>query len=159
MSKVVLLDTAPLSQVAHPQIKPDVIRWLQYLEKTATVLRVPEIADYELRRELLRAGKHESIYRLDQISQLFLIPLTTETIHKAAALWALIRNEGQATASNDSLDGDVILAAQAFFQLENFDEVEVITTNLKHISRFEFLGISVKDWSQILNNIKTTPNP
>jgi predicted nucleic acid-binding protein len=159
MSKVVLLDTGPLSQVAHPRIKPEVKRWLQYLEKTTTVLRVPEIADYELRRELLRQGKQESIDRLNQVSQRFFIPLTPETMRKAADLWAWVRNQGQATASNDSLDGDVILAAQAIFQLENYDEVEVITTNLKHISRFQCEGISVKDWNQVLKNINTNPNP
>ncbi|WP_375504255.1 hypothetical protein [uncultured Nostoc sp.] len=44
------------------------------------------------------------------------------------------------------LDGDVILAAQAILQLKSFDEVIVITTNLKHISLFESKEICIVDW-------------
>ncbi|GAX36242.1 hypothetical protein [Nodularia sp. NIES-3585] len=33
-----------------------------------------------------------------------------------------------------------------------FDEVVIVTTNLKHISRFESEGICVADWQQTLNN-------
>ncbi|MEH2069288.1 MAG: hypothetical protein V7K47_14185 [Nostoc sp.] len=54
---------------------------------------------------------------------------------------------------NDSLNGDVILDAQAIFQLKNFDEVIVVTTNLKHISLFKNEGIFVADWQQTINNI------
>jgi predicted nucleic acid-binding protein len=57
MSRAVLLDTHPLSQVTHPKANPKVQQWLQSLGKIETVIRVPEIADYELRRELLRKGK------------------------------------------------------------------------------------------------------
>ncbi len=71
----------------------------------------------------------------------------------AAELWASLRREGQPTASNDSLDGDVILAAQAILQLNNFDEVVVLTTNFNHISRFENKGIKVEDWQQVLDNL------
>ncbi|AUT03631.1 hypothetical protein CLI64_26290 [Nostoc sp. CENA543] len=153
MSKVILLDTHPLSQVTHPKINPTIKQWLQSLNKTETAVRVPEIADYELRRELLRQGKTKSIERLNQLSQICLIPLTPATMQKAAELWAWVRNQGQPTASNDSLDGDVILAAQAILQLKAFDEVLVVTTNYKHISRFESEGISVQDWQESLTNL------
>jgi predicted nucleic acid-binding protein len=154
MTKAVLLDTNPLSQVIHPRIKPEVIKWLQSLQKTATVLRVPEIADYELRRELLRARKQKSIERLNQINQPpQSIPITTGVMRKAAELWAWVRNQGQATTSKDSLDGDVVLAAQAIFQLDKFDEVAIVTTNLKHISRFQCKGIEVLDWEQTLKEL------
>ncbi|MCL6754802.1 hypothetical protein KBT16_29015 [Nostoc sp. CCCryo 231-06] len=141
MSRAVLLDTHPLSQVTHPKVNPKVQQWLRSLGKIETVIRVPEIADYELRRELLRQGKQKSIDRLNKLSQICLIPLTPETMQKAAELWAWVRNQGKPTASNESLDGDVILAAQAIIQLKSFDLVIVMTTNLKHISRFERKGI------------------
>ena len=153
MSRAVLLDTHPLSQVTHPKSNPKVQQWLRSLGKTETVIRVPEIADYELRRELLRQGKRKSIDRLNKLSQICLIPLTPETMRKAAELWAWVRNQGKPTASNDSLDGDVILAAQAILQLKSFDQVIVVTTNLKHISRFESEGICVVDWRQTLNEL------
>ena len=152
MGNVILLDTHPLSKVTHPKIEPKVSKWLQSLQNTETAIRVPEIADYELRRELLRQGKHKSIDRLNKFSQICLIPITPETMRKAAELWAWVRNQGKPTASDDSLDGDVILAAQAILQLPSFDEVIIVTTNLKHISRFESEGISVADWQQTLNN-------
>jgi predicted nucleic acid-binding protein len=135
-------------------VSPEITNWLQSLQKTATALRVPEIADYELRRELLRSEKQKSIERLDQLSQSSVfIPLTRETMLKAAELWALVRKQGRPTASNDSLDGDVILAAMAILQIKNFDEVVVVTTNFKHISRFQTEGICVLDWQQALDDL------
>ncbi len=153
MGRAILLDTHPLSQVTHPKINPKVQQWLRSLGKIETVIRVPEIADYELRRELLRKGKQKSIDRLNKLSQICFIPLTPETMRKAAELWAWVRNQGKPTARNESLDGDVILAAQAILQLKSFDQVIVITTNLKHISRFESEGICVVDWQQTLNEL------
>jgi hypothetical protein len=39
---------------------------------------VPEIADYEVRRELLRAGKSKGVAQLDALSQLLeYLPITT----------------------------------------------------------------------------------
>ncbi|MEH2011541.1 type II toxin-antitoxin system VapC family toxin [Nostoc sp.] len=133
MSRAVLLDTHPLSQVTHPKINPKIQQWLKSLQKIETVIRMPEIADYELRRELLRQGKQKSIDRLNKLSQICLIPLTPETMRKAAELWAWIRNQGKPTASNDSLDGDVILAAQAILQLKSFDQVISCSTFNLHI--------------------------
>jgi predicted nucleic acid-binding protein len=134
-------------------VEPRTKNWLQSLQKTATVLRVPEISDYELRRELLRAEKYNSIDRLNRLSQSCLIPLTPETMRKAAELWAWVRNQGQPTANKDSLDGDAILAAQAILQLKSFNEVIIVTTNLNHISRFHSEGICVADWQRTLNDL------
>ncbi len=153
MGRAMLLDTNPLSQVTHPKVNPKVQQWLKSLHKTETVIRVPEIADYELRRQLLRQGKQKSIDRLNKLSQICLIPLTPETMQKAAELWAWVRNQGKPTASNESLDGDVILAAQAIIQLKSFNQVIVVTTNLKHISRFESEGICVVNWQQTLDEL------
>lgn len=146
MSRVILLDTGPLGQVAHPKRDVIINEWLQSLQIQSTSLRVPEIADYELRRELLRLENRKSISRLNQLVRYILIPIDTETMQLAAELWAILRKEGQPTASNDSLDGDVILAAQAILQLNNFDEVVITTTNYNHMSRFESEGIKVEDW-------------
>ncbi len=153
MTRVVLLDSGPLGQVVHPKRGSKITKWLKMLQEQSYKLRVPEIADYEVRRELLRLKRNKSINRLNQLARYNLIPLDTDTMRTAAELWANIRTEGQPTASDDSLDGDVILAAQAILQLSNFDEVVVVTTNLNHISRFESAGIQVQDWQQILDNL------
>lgn len=68
MTRVVLLDTGPLGQVTHPKRDSKITNWLQSLRAESTELRVPEIADYELRRELLRAGKkHQSVKSIDPL--------------------------------------------------------------------------------------------
>jgi toxin FitB len=63
-------------------------------------------------------------------------------MRKAAELLAWVRNQGKPTASNESLDGDVILAAQAILQLKSFDQVIVVTTNLKHT----YHGLRAKEY-------------
>ncbi|MGE0434782.1 MAG: hypothetical protein AB7K09_26125 [Planctomycetota bacterium] len=51
MSRVVVLDTGPLGLVTHPR-NADAKRWLKSLVLAGFAVAVPEIADYELRREL-----------------------------------------------------------------------------------------------------------
>jgi predicted nucleic acid-binding protein len=96
---------------------------------------VPEIADYEVRRELLRAEKFQGLARLDALAtRLEYLPLTTAAMRQAALFWAKARQQGQPTASDEALDGDVILAAQAITLGE--PDVVIATTNVGHLSRF-----------------------
>jgi hypothetical protein len=62
------------------------------------------------------------------------LEIKTPVMRLAAELWARARQRGQPTASDQSLDADVILAAQAL--LLNDPNVIVATTNVAHISRF-----------------------
>ena len=72
MSRVIVLDSAPLSLLCAPVKKggeaADCARWLAGLLAAGTRIVVPEIADYEVRRELIRAGKGSSIARLDTLA-------------------------------------------------------------------------------------------
>ncbi|MFN9860527.1 MAG: type II toxin-antitoxin system VapC family toxin, partial [Pseudanabaena sp.] len=102
-----------------------------------------EIIDYEVRRELLRANKLSSIRKLD--SELTYLPITTEVMLKAAKLWARARNAGKPTADNKSLDGDVILAAQAVLVAGYGHEVIIATSNAKHLSLFA----DAREWQSI----------
>jgi predicted nucleic acid-binding protein len=53
---------------------------------------LPEIIDYEIRRELLRANKLYGIKKLDQLkSEIIYLPITTEVMLKASELWAYAR--------------------------------------------------------------------
>ena len=66
--------------------------------------------DYELRRELIRAGKTSGVRRFDAVRAGF-DPITQDALDKAAELWAAVRNSGLATAHPMAFDGDAILAA------------------------------------------------
>src|SRR5262249_9643639 len=107
MRRVVLLDAGPLGMVSNPKGSPENQRckdWMNDLRRKGVEVRVPEIADYEVRRELLRAGATRGIERLDDvIDTVGYIPLTTEAVRKAAELWAEARKQGVQTASDKAL--------------------------------------------------------
>ncbi len=146
MTDMVLLDAGPLGKIAHPNATPDVRDWLQNLLVQGVHIIIPEIADYEVRRELLRAGKTASVARLDELkSTLEYLPLTTEMMLRAAAFWAQARQQGQATADPKALDGDVILAAQATIAGSAAASYVVATTNLDHLAQFT----NAQLWDQI----------
>lgn len=138
VSHVVLLDTGPLGLVTNPKRSPRSIacaQWLQTLVARGLRVIVPEIADYEVRRELLRAKKERGLARLDALaSRLEYLPLTTAAIRQAAVFWAQARQQEQPTADDKALDGDVILAAQAMTL--GVADVVIATTNVGHLSRF-----------------------
>jgi predicted nucleic acid-binding protein len=96
---------------------------------------VPEIADYEVRRELLRANKTKGLGQLDALVGLLeYLPLTTAAMHQAARFWAQARQQGQPTAGDKTIDADVILAAQA--ATLGVADVVIATTNVGHLARF-----------------------
>jgi len=137
MSKVVLLDTGPLGMVSHPKPNRDIVEWLKNLLRSGAEVLVPEIADYEVRRELLRAKKTKGIKRLDELKRTMgYVPITTEAMLKAAEFWAATRGRGRPTAKDESLDGDMILAGQAATVNIGADELVIATTNVKHLSQF-----------------------
>lgn len=115
MNRLILLDSGRLGMVTNPKAKGLPLpcqQWLKTLLKRGERFAIPEIADYEVRRELLRANLLKSVRRLDHLTQtLEYIPIQTDTMLLAANLWAEIRKRGQPTADPKALDGDVILAA------------------------------------------------
>jgi hypothetical protein len=68
VNRAVVLDTGPLGMVTHRGGVPEVDackRWLLALAERGVRIGILEIADYEVRRELIRAGKVRGIERLD----------------------------------------------------------------------------------------------
>ena len=148
MSRAVLLDAAPLGLLAAPPRKPAARAcavWLAGLMNVGIRIIVPEITDYEVRRELIRAGKTRSVKRLDALAQATeYLPITTAAMRRAAELWAQARQQGQPTAGDNTIDADMILAAQALMLGE--PQVVVATTNVGHLSRF----VPADDWQNIV---------
>jgi len=138
VSRVVFLDAGPIGLVTNPKLSPEstlCTRWLQALIISDTRVIIPEIADYEVRRELLRANKVKGIARLDELANsLEYLPITTAAMRQAAMFWAQARQQGQPTAGDKTIDSDMILAPQAM----TLDVVDVViaTTNVGHLSRF-----------------------
>ncbi|MBP1465292.1 hypothetical protein EYB53_006205 [Candidatus Chloroploca sp. M-50] len=148
MTRIILLDAGPLSMAAHPRKNPEIRVWLQgHLRLQTARIAIPEIADYEVRRELLRAKKYEGIERLDTLkATLRYAPVTTEIMLQAADFWATLRQAGTPTADSAALDADVILAATAFSLQAQGDTVVVATTNVRHLSRL----VAAQVWQELI---------
>ncbi len=138
-----ILDTSVLGKICHPKPNLEISGWIKgVLEAGKAVIFIPEIADYELRRELVRIKSQISLDRLDQLENLLeYVPIETSHMRKAAELWAKARSKGNVTAPKEALDGDVILAAQAIAV-----NATVLTENVKHLSWF----VDVKSWQDLV---------
>ena len=148
MTAVVFLDSGPLGLLSHTRRSPVTIachRWPASLTAAGVRIIVPEITDYEVRRELLRIRRKAAIARLDALAQVAeYLPISTTAMRRAAELWALARQQGQPTAKDNTIDADMILAAQALTL--GVPEVIVATTNVAHLSRF----VPANDWQNII---------
>ncbi len=141
MNRPFMLDSGPLGKIAHPRPNMDFITWFRGLLQRGEEFIVPEIADYEVRRSLLLNNLSTSLEKLDALKHtITYLPIDTDTMVKAAELWAQARKKGTPTADPHALDGDVILAAQAL----KLNAV-VITENKGHLDLF----VDVKKWSDV----------
>jgi predicted nucleic acid-binding protein len=134
------LDTGVLGYVTHPraEVAAPCHQWLMECVAAGSMICVPEIADYELRRSLIRISSQNSINKLNSLSQdvAQYVPLTTDIMREAARFWAQMRQQQMPMAPPDALDGDVILAAQALgFAASAGQTVIVVTTNVGDLSR------------------------
>jgi predicted nucleic acid-binding protein len=151
MARIILLDSSPLGLACRRRGHPlgDACRrWLNTVRSSGILVVIPEIADYEVRRELIRRGARTGLTRLDYLtSQLAYDPLTAPIMRKAAEFWADLRRRGLPTAGDEGLDADAILAAQAALTGNPGDTVTVTTSNARHLARFP--GIDAQDWPLI----------
>lgn len=151
MARYVLLDASPLGLAARRPGIPQVDRclaWIASLGASGVVVVVPEVADYEVRRELARLGHAASLRRLDAFGRrLLYAEITTAVMRRAAELWADVRRAGLPTGGDQGLDADAILAAQALLIGGPGDAVTVATANVAHLSRFP--GVDARPWATI----------
>jgi predicted nucleic acid-binding protein len=86
--------------ISHPRPSAEIIDWVAWLTSSGVEFVVPEIADYEVRRELLRSGRAKGVRRLDQLkTRLTYLPIATDAMLKAAEFWAVARRHGNPTNS------------------------------------------------------------
>jgi predicted nucleic acid-binding protein len=130
--------TSVLGQLCHPRRYDETRSWFRDAVREHTFL-VSEVADYELRRELLRVGSTLGIARLDELGRaLRYVPVSTAAWRCGAWLWSDARNTGNVTAPPEALDGDTLIAAQAIEE-----GAAVLTTNTRH---FDMLGVRAFEW-------------
>lgn len=134
MSNRVVLDTGPLGMLTHPRASKAAAEWFLSMLQTDCEVIIPEIADYEVRRNMILEKMTESIERLDLLKKtenVNYLPIDTPTMLLAASLWAEARQRHKPTADKHALDGDVILAAQA-----KRAGAVVATDNVGHLDQF-----------------------
>ncbi|MDZ7805370.1 hypothetical protein [Thiohalophilus sp.] len=151
MTIAVILDSSPLGLLANTnQANPDAVdcaEWLKSLLLKGVDVYVPEVADYEVRRSLLKIDATTSISKLNQLNSVLIYqPITTEAMREASNYWATARKIGKPTADDKSLDADMVLVGQASTISGNLDQVIVATTNIKHIDNF----IEARKWQDIV---------
>lgn len=169
MRRLVLLDAGPLGLAANPRASEagEACRaWIKRLMAGGVEVFIPEVADYEVRREALfnslpkGAARWRGVARLDTLEPsraidrldtlragLDFLPITSAAMHRAAQFWALVRRQGAPTAAEGRLDADAILAGQATTAGGRGDAVTIATANVRHLARFP--GIDAREWATI----------
>lgn len=149
MIPIIVLDSTPLALLLQkPQyVAADQCRqWLvQCLQRGSRVV-VPEIIDYEVRRELTRLHKTRALDALDAFNRAEsdrYLPLCTSAFRVAAQLWAQARQDGLPTADPHALDIDCLLAAQVLN--ERWPEAVIATSNVGHLGRY----VRAEEWEKI----------
>jgi hypothetical protein len=149
MTTIVVLGAGPLGMVTNPRrtaLNVQCSEWLESLLDRGVRVIHPEIADYEVRRELVRVGRTKGLQRLDEMkSTLEYLPLSTAAMLRATDFWAYARNRGTPTAEPAALDADAILAGQTVLLGSNDEQAIVATTNPTHLSLF----VPAFDWQLI----------
>ncbi len=151
MSLTVFLDSGPLSLITSPKRTSEtieIVQWVIAMRAAGHRFVVPAIADYEVRRELIRARKSRSVVQLSAFNTAApgrFLSVTNSALLLAAQFWAQSRNAGATTADPKELNADVLIAAQAIDAGIPSADFVIATNNLGHFSRF----VPADLWSNI----------
>lgn len=151
MARIIVLDAGPIGlAIGRPDI-PDTaacLTWLASMETAGVEVVVPTVADYEVRRELVRIGATAKLRRLDQLAARFdVVDVLGAAFHQAAEFWATVRRLGLPTAADSDIDADAIIAGVAATIGADGVVVTIATTNVRHLARFP--GIDARVWNTI----------
>jgi len=146
VTDAVFLDTGVLGIVTHPrgsEESRECIMWMYGLLDADVRVCVPEVCDYELRREYVlnsSAGDPDAAIALSKLNSLIgvvdYIPIDTAAMREAASMWATARRGGFPSTDPKKVDFDVILCAQARLAAVGIGTFKVATTNIRHLNRF-----------------------
>lgn len=188
--RLIVLDSAPLGlasmprprRIPEPDRDPDRCRaWLAALRQNGDRILIPAVADYEVRRELIRVGIRDgridatrlhrdghdptlsqasaSIARLEALRAVGeFIPLDAEAdLLRAAELWAMLRSLGLATSADKALDADSLIVAQAT-RVAAGRPLIMATSDVGDMGRFPRIGVDLRAarWTEIPTS---TANP
>ncbi len=138
-----MLDSGPLGRLTHADYSRngEIRTWLAaLLDRHATVF-LPDIADYEVRRNLILENLTGSLANLDALPSLITyVPLATADLRQAAAIWAKSLRTGRTVGEPEELNADVIIAAQAI----RLGTV-IATDNIGHLAQFT----EARPWTSI----------
>lgn len=147
----IVLDSTPLALLCQRRgfAAADQCRhWLVRHVSAGVRVYVPEVIDYEVRRELLRMRKVVAVQMLDGLIGTppdRLMRVSPATFATAAALWASSRQAGTPTADPLSLDIDVVFAAQVLVAGWDMSKTIVATGNVRHLKLF----VPAAEWATI----------
>jgi predicted nucleic acid-binding protein len=142
---IVFIDSSILGQLCNTNITPELAKLDGWFERVLirSIVVSSSICDYEVRRGLLLAKKQgmsaAGLPLLDKLHQAIdFLPVDETILHLAADIWAVARSEGQPTAGDRNLDADIIICAtwQDLATRYPGQEVVIVTTNIRHLSRF-----------------------
>jgi predicted nucleic acid-binding protein len=152
VARLIVLDAGPLGLACSRPGTPAVDAchaWLLALEAGGAEILVPTVADYEVRRELIRLRATTKLRNLDDLAARFdLVDIGAKAFRRAAEYWAHLRQGGLPTSGTEDLDADALLAGLAATIGKPGDVVTIATTNVRHLGRFP--GIEAREWSKIV---------
>ena len=143
MALLIALDSGPLGQLAHPDPNryPELNRWFDWHCLVGSQFFIPEIADYEVRRNLILERRDRALVCLDRLmDDASYLPINTDAMRLAARYWAQSRQTGRSVGDPKELNADVILAAQA-----SLAGAVIATGNVRHLSQF----VEARPWTSI----------
>lgn len=152
---LVFLDTNILGILSNPNQLQEVIHcqtWFERLLARGVYFVSSELCFYELKRGLIlakkRGGLGQGLEKLKDLRQLIdVLEVNEQTADLAAEIWSLSRLQGSPTASEISLDIDIIISAHWQLLKQQFKGryVVIATTNVKHLSLFA----EAQEWNKI----------
>ena len=138
-----MLDSGPLGRLTHADYSRnrEYRAWLAALLDHNIAVFLPEIADYEVRRNLIVENLTGSLANLEALPSLInYVPIATADMHQAAELWATSRKTGRSVGDPRELNAGVIIAAQAIRL-----GATIATDNVGHLAQF----VEARPWSTI----------